>query len=152
MRRAYWPRLLRRLAEITGRDGHGSGARLLLVDDDITVHQMLEQELTKAGYAFESATTGSEALERAERSRPDVIILDLMMPGMSGFELAERLRQRETTASIPIVVLTAKDLTEADRERLRHGVSGLVMKGNAAGTRLIRAIRLLDSSRSAAVS
>ncbi len=76
-----------------------------------------------------------------------MIILDLMMPGMSGFELAEKLRQRETTARIPIVVLTAKDLTEADRERLRHGVSGLVMKGSSAGTRLIRAIRLLDSYR-----
>jgi signal transduction histidine kinase/CheY-like chemotaxis protein len=147
-----WPRLLRRLAEITGRDEYGSGARLLLVDDDVAVHQMLEQELTKAGYLFDSATTGAEALERVERSRPDVIILDLMMPGMSGFELAERLRQRESTAGIPIVVLTAKDLTPADRERLRHGVSGLVMKGSAAGTRLIRAIRLLDSSRSTAAA
>jgi signal transduction histidine kinase/CheY-like chemotaxis protein/ligand-binding sensor domain-containing protein len=146
-----WPRLLRRLSEITGRE-HGGGARLLLVDDDLAVHQMLEQELTRAGYLFESATTGAEALERAERSRPDVIILDLMMPGMSGFELAERLRQRESTARIPIVVLTAKDLTPADRERLRHGVSGLVMKGSAAGTRLIRAIRLLDSSRSTAAA
>ena len=146
-----WPRLLRRLAEITGRDGRTSGARLLLVDDDVAVHQMLEQELTKEGYLLDSATTGAEALERAERSHPDVIILDLMMPGMSGFELAERLQQRESTARIPILVLTAKDLTAADRERLSYGVSGFVMKGNAAGARLIRAIRLLDSSRAAAV-
>jgi CheY-like chemotaxis protein len=80
-----------------------------------------------------------------------VIILDLMMPGMSGFELAERLGQREATARIPILVLTSKDLTAADRERLRHGVNGLVMKGNSAGARLIRAIRLLDSSRAEAV-
>jgi CheY-like chemotaxis protein len=85
-------------------------------------------------------------LERAEKTQPDVIILDLMMPGMSGFELAERLRQRPSTAKIPIVVLTAKDLTEADRVRLQTGVSGLVMKGNDAGARLIRAIRSLDSS------
>jgi signal transduction histidine kinase/CheY-like chemotaxis protein/ligand-binding sensor domain-containing protein len=142
-----WPRLLRRLTEITGR-----GARLLLVDDDAAVHQMLEQELAKEGYVLESATSGSDALERAERSRPDVIILDLMMPGMSGFEVAERLRQRESTARIPIVVMTAKDLTEADRERLRHGFDGLVMKGHTAGARLIRAIRSLDSSRTAAAT
>jgi CheY-like chemotaxis protein len=144
-----WPRLRRRLAEITGRHGHGGGARLLLVDDDIAVHQMLELELTKEGYVLESATSGAEALARVERSSPDVIIIDLMMPGMNGFELAERLRQQETTAQIPIVVLTSKDLTEADRERLRP-VGGLVLKGNAAGASLIRAIRSLDSSRTAA--
>jgi signal transduction histidine kinase/DNA-binding response OmpR family regulator len=140
-----WPRMLRRLAEITGRDGV-KRARLLLVDDDIHVHEMLEHELAHEGYVLDRVMTGAEALERVETTRPDVIILDLMMPGMSGFEVAERLRERESTARIPIVVLTAKDLTAEDRERLRLGVSGLVMKGSAAGARLIRAIRSLEAS------
>jgi CheY-like chemotaxis protein/anti-sigma regulatory factor (Ser/Thr protein kinase) len=145
-----WARLRRRLADLTGRD-RTPGARLLLIDDDIHVHQMLEQELSREGYLLDSATSGAEALERVERSRPDVIILDLMMPEMSGFEVAETLRQRESTAGIPILVLTAKELTADDRERLRHGVSGVMVKGSADGARLIRAIRSLEaSSRSAA--
>jgi signal transduction histidine kinase/DNA-binding response OmpR family regulator/ligand-binding sensor domain-containing protein len=140
-----FPRLLRRLAEITGRDaGH---ARVLVVDDDVNVHQLLEQELAKAGYVVDGVTSGAEAIACAEKTRPDVIILDLMMPGMSGFEIAEALRARETTARIPIIVLTAKDLTAADRERLRHGVGSVVIKGSAAGARLIRAIRSLEASR-----
>ncbi|MDQ3282464.1 MAG: response regulator [Acidobacteriota bacterium] len=141
-----WQRLLRRLADITRSEAVPRNARLLLIDDDRDVHQLLEQELAKEGYVLESATSGADAIERAERSKPDVIILDLMMPGMSGFEVAEMLRQRESTSRIPILVLTAKELTSADRERLRHGVSGLVMKGSAAGARLIRAIRSLDAS------
>jgi signal transduction histidine kinase/CheY-like chemotaxis protein/ligand-binding sensor domain-containing protein len=147
-----WPRMLRRLAEITGRDALPRHARLLLIDDDLSVHHLLEQELANEGYVLDTVTTAAEALERAERVRPDVIILDLMMPGMNGFELAERLRQRESTSRIPILVLTAKDLTADDRERLRHGVSGLVMKGSAAGARLIRAIRSLDSSQTRAAA
>jgi len=141
-----WPRLLRRLASMTGRHAVPRTARLLLIDDDEHVHHMLEHELTKEGYAVDSASSGAEALERVERTRPDVIILDLMMPGMSGFEVAELLRQRDTTSRIPIVVLTAKELSVDDRDRLRQGVSGLVMKGSAAGARLIRAIRSLESS------
>ena len=141
-----WPRLLRRLAEITGRDGSARAARLLIVDDDLDVHAMLEQELSKEGYVLDRAMTGAEALERAETLHPDVIILDLMMPGMSGFEIAETLRMREATSRIPIVVLTAKELTAEERERLRHWVSGMVIKGSAAGTRLIRAIRSLEAS------
>ncbi|HEY0159707.1 MAG TPA: response regulator [Thermoanaerobaculia bacterium] len=141
-----WPRLLRRLAEITGRDMLPRNARLLLIDDDLSVQHLLEQELAREGYVLEIATSGAEALERAERTPPDVIILDLMMPGMSGFEVAERLRQRESTSRIPILVLTAKDLTADDRDRLRDGVNGLVVKGSASGARLIRAIRSLGSS------
>ena len=145
-----WPRLLRRIADITGRAGLPRNARLLLIDDDLSVQHLIEQELANEGYVLDTVTSGAEALERAERVRPDVIILDLMMPGMNGFELAERLRQRESTSGIPILVLTAKDLTADDRERLRHGVSGLVMKGSAAGARLIRAIRSLDTRPRAA--
>ncbi|MGN6184122.1 MAG: ATP-binding response regulator, partial [Thermoanaerobaculia bacterium] len=141
-----WPRLLRRLAEFTGRGSLARDARVLVVDDDLSVHEMVEQALLSEGYVVDHATSGPEALERMEKMRPDAIILDLMMPGMSGFELAELLRQRESTSTIPIVVLTAKDLTAEDREKLRHGVSGLVMKGNAASARLIRAIRSVGSA------
>jgi signal transduction histidine kinase/CheY-like chemotaxis protein/ligand-binding sensor domain-containing protein len=143
-----WPRLLRRLAEMTGRGSLPRNARILLVDDDLGVHDMVEQALVNEGYVLERATSGREALECMEKSRPDAIILDLMMPEMSGFELAEILRQRESTSRIPIVVLTAKDLTAEDRERLRLGASGLVMKGNASSARLIRAIRSLAASAS----
>ena len=71
-----------------------------------------------------------------------------MMPGMTGFEVAERLRTQQSTARIPIVVFTAKDLTAADRERLRNGVQGTIMKGAAAGAGLLRAIRALELPRS----
>ncbi|HUP59918.1 MAG TPA: response regulator [Thermoanaerobaculia bacterium] len=139
-----WPRFLRRLAEITARHAPGRGPRLLLIDDDAAVHEMLGYELSRAGYLVDKAMSGAEGLERAQALRPDVIILDLIMPGMSGFELAERLRQQEGTSRIPIVVLTAKDLTAEDRERLRQDANDLVMKGNAAAARLIRAIRSLE--------
>jgi signal transduction histidine kinase/DNA-binding response OmpR family regulator/ligand-binding sensor domain-containing protein len=141
-----WARLLKRLAELTGRGRKSREARLLLVDDDESVQTMLEHELSREGYQLYRAKSGPEALRLVERSRPDVIILDLMMPEMSGFELAERLRTGESTSSIPILVLTAKDLTADDHERLRRGVNGLVMKGSAAPASLIRALRGLEAS------
>jgi len=146
-----WPRLMRRLAEITAHAAKRH-ARLLLIDDDVSIHDMLEQELTREGYELEKAFSGAEGLVLAESSKPDVIILDLMMPGMSGFEVAELLKQHEQTAAIPIVVLTAKELTEDDRQRLQAGTSTLVMKGSSAGARLIRAIRSLDARAASAES
>jgi signal transduction histidine kinase/CheY-like chemotaxis protein/ligand-binding sensor domain-containing protein len=133
-----WPRMLRRLADITANGARTK--RLLLIDDDVTIHDLLEHELSREGYSLEKAFTGVEGLERAEALRPDVIILDLAMPGLSGYQVAELLRQRETTARIPIVVLTAKELTDDDRAQLRHEV---VIKGTAAASRLIRAISRL---------
>jgi CheY-like chemotaxis protein len=136
-----WPRMLRRLADIT-TDGARS-KRLLLIDDDVAIHEMLEHELSREGYQLDKAYSGAEGLERAERTHPDVIILDLAMPGLSGYQVAQLLRQRETTSRIPIVVLTAKELTEDDRAQLRHATNDTVMKGTAAASRLIRAIRQL---------
>jgi CheY-like chemotaxis protein len=139
-----WTRLMRRLREITVRTAAPKRPRLLLIDDDVSVHDMLEAELTKQGYQIEKAFSGAEGLERAEASLPDVIILDLSMPGMSGFEVAALLKERETTSRIPILAFTAKELTPGDREQLRSGFHAVVAKGASAGKRLIHAIHALD--------
>jgi CheY-like chemotaxis protein len=139
-----WPRMLRRLREITSRVP-SKRARLLVIDDDENVHEMLEHELQGEGYELDKAYSGQEGLDRAESTKPDVIILDLNMPGLSGFEVAEMLKRGEGTARIPIVVFTGRDLSASERDRLRNGIQGLVVKGNAAGTRLIHAIRSLGA-------
>jgi signal transduction histidine kinase/DNA-binding response OmpR family regulator/ligand-binding sensor domain-containing protein len=138
-----WTRLMRRLREITVRTAAPKRPRLLLIDDDVSVHDMLEAELTKQGYQIEKAFSGSEGLQRAEASAPDVIILDLCMPGMSGFEVAAQLKQSDATSGIPILAFTAKELTLDDRDQLRS-FHAVVAKGASSGKRLVHAIRALD--------
>jgi signal transduction histidine kinase/DNA-binding response OmpR family regulator/ligand-binding sensor domain-containing protein len=140
-----WTRFMRRLREIALRTSAPKRPRLLLIDDDVSVHDILEAELTKQGYQMEKAFNGVEGLEKAARNPPDVIILDLTMPGMSGFEVAAHLKESEVTARIPILALTAKELTELDRDHLRAGFAGVVAKGSSSGKRLIQAIHALDT-------
>ena len=140
-----WTRLMRRLREITVRTAAPKRPRLLLIDDDVSVHDMIEAELTKQGYQIEKAFSGADGLQRAMASVPDVIILDLAMPGMSGFEVAAELKQCEATSRIPILAFTAKELTAGDREQLKKGFHAVVAKGSSAGKRLIHAIRALDA-------
>ena len=89
--------------------------RILIVDDEQDLCEILLYNLRAAGFEAEAAYSGEEAMDR-EPLRYDLLILDVMMPGMSGFELAERLKADETTAHIPIIFLTAKD-TEDDTLR-----------------------------------
>ena len=140
-----WTRLMRRLREITVRTAAPKRPHLLLIDDDVSVHDMLEEELTKQGYRIEKAFSGAEGLQRAEANAPDVIILDLAMPGMSGFEVATALKERESTSHIPILAFTAKELTAKDREQLEMRFSAVVAKGTSSGKRLIHAIHDLDA-------
>jgi signal transduction histidine kinase/CheY-like chemotaxis protein/ligand-binding sensor domain-containing protein len=140
-----WTRFMRRLREIVVRTSAPKRPHLLLIDDDVSIHDVLEAELTKQGYLIEKAFSGAEGLEKAAKSLPDVIILDLAMPGMSGFDVAAHLKQSEVTARIPILAFTAKELTDADREQLRGGFIAVVAKGSSAGKRLIQAIHALDT-------
>jgi len=78
---------------------------------------------------------------------PDLIILDLMMPGMSGFEVATGLKDNPLTANIPILVLTSKDLTNSDRSELQSKVTSFVQKGKSAREQLVREIRRLEQRR-----
>jgi DNA-binding response OmpR family regulator len=89
-------------------------ARVLVVDDDPTVAEVVAGYLTRAGYAVDRAADGREALARAADDRPDLVVLDLMLPEMDGLEVCRRLRADQSTAPVPVVMLTAKG-QESDR-------------------------------------
>jgi CheY-like chemotaxis protein len=102
--------------------------RLLVVDDDPQVADMVHQMLEGQAYIVETAADGVAALETIERNRPDVILLDLMMPQLDGFGVIERLRQDPEGSEIPIIVLTAKSLSGEESIRLRLSVAQVIQK------------------------
>jgi diguanylate cyclase (GGDEF)-like protein len=85
----------------------GTRPKILVVDDDPLMRRIVTQSLDKANYELIEADSGASGIETALQSRPDLIILDVMMPGMDGFEVVHRLRRHPMTQSIPIVMLTA---------------------------------------------
>jgi DNA-binding response OmpR family regulator len=81
-------------------------AKILIVDDDPDMVELLRIALTEAGYFTCTATTGTEALAEAERSSPDLVVLDLLLPDLNGFSVCESLRRNPATASVPIIMIT----------------------------------------------
>jgi signal transduction histidine kinase/CheY-like chemotaxis protein len=134
-------RLLDRVRQLT--TAGQSKTRLLLIDDDASVHELLDDELTRLGYTIESAFNGESGFAAAKKNIPDVIILDLMMPGMSGFEVAGMLKDNPSTARIPILVLTSKEISADDRRELQSKVAACVQKGTSARDQLVAEIRRL---------
>jgi two-component system phosphate regulon response regulator PhoB len=92
------------------------GERVLVVDDEADIVALVTYHLVKAGYRVSTAATGSEALVAARRERPSLIVLDLMLPGASGYEVVEQLRADAATRDIAVLMLTARR-EEADRIR-----------------------------------
>jgi signal transduction histidine kinase/DNA-binding response OmpR family regulator len=142
-------RLVARLREIAPGPPPPAGARVLVVDDDPTVHELVEAELLPLGYVLEHAHSGREGLERARAGRFEAVILDLMMPDLSGFEVAARLKDDPATAALPIVVLTARDLSAPEREALSGKIESLVRKGEGGTLKLVEAVRQLERARHA---
>jgi two-component system alkaline phosphatase synthesis response regulator PhoP len=85
----------------------GAGANILVVDDDPEIVAMLQTRLSKRGYTVTTANDGHRALELAKRELPDLVLLDVMMPGKSGWEVARALKQDPVTSDIKIVMVTA---------------------------------------------
>jgi DNA-binding response OmpR family regulator len=103
-------------------------ARILVVDDDPVILRLIEVNLDLEGFEVVTADRGEDAIARARDSAPDLIILDLMMPEMSGWEIAERLREDEKTKGIPLVFLSARTQDEDRRRGEELGVAGYVTK------------------------
>jgi DNA-binding response OmpR family regulator len=93
--------------------------KVLLIEDDVRVRELYELVLKMDEYAVITAETGEEGLEKAKTEHPDLIFLDIRLPGMNGLEVLENLRQDEATASIPVVILSNLD----DEKTISRGVS-----------------------------
>jgi AraC-like DNA-binding protein len=102
---------------------------VLVVDDDPGILELHCRIVEQAGHRAITARDGRAALEVLGHTRPDLILLDLMMPDLDGFAVLDTLRARETTRDIPVIVLTARTLDEADIERLNQGVVAIMGKG-----------------------
>src|SRR5687767_13343332 len=96
-----------------------SAPKLLLVEDDHALAELLEFRFVNEGYQVRVTANGDEALLLASEETPDLVILDWMLEGTSGIEVCRRLRRKEGTAHVPIIMLTARD-TEDDRVRGLH--------------------------------
>jgi CheY-like chemotaxis protein len=108
---------------------------------------MLRRLLKKQGWMVVEAENGYVALERLAEQRPALIVLDLTMPDMDGFALLDELRRRQDWGAIPVVVLTAKDLTPEERQRLQGAVENVLQKGAYSRDDLLAEVRRLAAHR-----
>jgi signal transduction histidine kinase/CheY-like chemotaxis protein/PAS domain-containing protein len=132
------------LVRVLGRHARADGrAQVLVVDDDPKTRDMLRRTLQKAGWMVAEAANGCEAIETLERSNPALILLDLMMPEMDGFEVLERLQGDETWREVPVIIVTAKDLTREDIVRLNGRVAKILQKGAYQRRDLVRDIHAM---------
>ncbi len=116
---------------------------VLVVEDDPTTRQMMRTMLEKANWSVTEAENGRVGIERLAESQPSLILLDLMMPEMDGFEFAAELRRRPEWRTIPIVVLTAKDLTPEDLGKLNGNVHTVINKHGCSRDELMKQVREL---------
>jgi CheY-like chemotaxis protein/anti-sigma regulatory factor (Ser/Thr protein kinase) len=114
---------------------------VLLVEDDFATRELTRAILQKEGWKVIEAENGRVGLERMEQVRPRLILLDLMMPEMDGFEFVSRVREKPEWRSIPIVVLTACDLNTEDRRRLNGYVELIIQKSLDTRDALLRQLR-----------
>ena len=136
-----------RLATTLKKLCSSAGRRVLVVDDDKFVRDDVQRSLEREGWQVTQAENGQIALARLAESRPDIIVLDLMMPEMDGFEFLAALRDRPEWHEIPVLVVTARDLTAEDRARLTGGVKRIIPKGTSSRDEVLREVaRLLRAS------
>ncbi len=117
--------MARQFNPATGDNIHQS---VLIVDDEPMARTLLRLMLVRAGFHVAEAEDGFDALEKVRKNQPDVILLDVMMPGMDGFAVCEKLRSEPATAALPIIMLSAKTDLDSINKGLRAGATVYLTK------------------------
>jgi CheY-like chemotaxis protein len=135
------------LAAVRRNANPEANRRCLAVDDDPQDLRLMNDVLVQAGYSVELARNGKEALESMGVNPPDLVLLDLIMPEIDGFEVIRRMHDDEVLQAIPVIVLTAKDLTIDERDLLAASTRALFAKHGDWGTELLRDVRQVTSNK-----
>jgi CheY-like chemotaxis protein len=122
---------------------HSNGTTVLVVDDEAANREWLINILEPAGFLVIQAAGGREAILLAKTKRPDLVLLDLMMPDVNGFEVVKALRADPVTNRTPIMILTARHLTNADKRNLNGHVSTILGRGSNSAADLLDHLRQL---------
>ncbi|MDF1825312.1 MAG: response regulator [Verrucomicrobiales bacterium] len=130
-------RLSRVILRVTGQSPQRN---LLLVDDDTESLAAMSRVLESSGWQTILAHDGAEALQMLEKTRPAAIVLDLIMPGMDGFEFLQHVQEAEHLKSIPVIVMTGQEPSETEKEFLRRRVTTVLKKGKHAASNLVTSI------------
>jgi CheY-like chemotaxis protein len=117
--------------------------RILVVEDDPLQRERARSWLEPQQWLVQEAGNGREALACLRQELPDLILLDLMMPEMDGFQLVATLQSQASWRDIPVIVVTSMDLTAADRERLNSGIESVLVKDTFQSAELVERIRRL---------
>lgn len=132
-----------------GKRGKKTPSSILIVDDDPQNIRLVKAMLKPFNMEVMVADGGKAGLELALKKKPDMIILDLMMPDVDGFEVVSKLRQDPAGSQIPILIYTAKNITSEDRERLQGNIQSIIQKGDFGKDRFLEMINNLQTSQAA---
>ncbi len=141
--RAKLAKILQKYRANKGKTGKLSPGEVLIVEDDEDVSEMLQRTLSRLGWGVRSAENGRVAIDRIAEAVPDLVLLDLMMPEMDGFQFLAEIKLIEKWRAIPVVVVTAKDLSEEEQVFLQGKVDTVLMKQAGNRDELVQEIRRL---------
>jgi signal transduction histidine kinase/CheY-like chemotaxis protein len=128
--------------QVLGTNIH-QAKKVLVVDDDPNILDLLQQVFAETEFTFTSAADGTAAVEAIHADKPDILLLDLVMPKMDGFEVIEHLRSQPETRELPVIVISAKDLNPEEVNQLNNTVQAIMKKQSLAGGKLLEEIRAI---------
>ena len=102
--------------------------KVLIVDDENSMVSVLQRHVSNAGYAFDTASNGQDALEKIKKEMPDLVLLDLVMPGINGFETCRRIRSDEKTKKLPVLIVTALRSESDSAAAVACGANEMIVK------------------------
>lgn len=117
-------------------------SKILLIEDDEMIARMYQERFSRNGFEIILAFSGEEGLEKAEKEKPDIILLDIMLPKMNGYEVLKALKGKETTVSIPVIILSSLGaLPELVEKSKALGVADVITKGDVPAKEVVLRVK-----------